>query len=480
MYSFKYLLTIICLFIAQFLTAQNYQAINGSSFAGSMAAGNNPAAIVHVPFAWDVTPVSIQVKQSTNAVKFSNVSLLASGDTIGFTVLKGTNKRYAFANQDVHLFNTRISLNTKSAIAFGLNVRSYIFATTSRYNWEDSTNSLEDFAKNNVTHSPLSGAAMGSVWAELYGTYAQTIFEDSRSILNAGLSIKVNRSIAGGYGRSPMIDYSKGPQRYSLNNGTIQYGYSANFDKDSAGNNATSFLQNNHYGVSADFGLEYILLSDEDKQEGGEYAYDTKIGISLMNIGRNAYRYGKNSLYAVAKTGVLDTTVENKFYGIGTLQEFTDSLKTITQNSNILSGNFNLYQPARVIINVDKHLVHNYFINAELTIPVLAIIAKNSLYLKDMNLLAITPRWEVKAMGVYLPMLINNQGQFWLGAAVKAGPILLGTHNLANLFTKTSIQNGGFYVALTIRPGKKYNRSDHYAADKTSKQTRNSINCPSL
>ena len=67
MHSLKNYLPIPFVLLFNFLTAQNYQAINGSPYAGSLAPGNNPASIVHVPYAWDITPFSVQFKQSTNA-----------------------------------------------------------------------------------------------------------------------------------------------------------------------------------------------------------------------------------------------------------------------------------------------------------------------------------------------------------------------------------------------------------------------------
>ncbi|MBC7423753.1 MAG: hypothetical protein H7334_09900, partial [Ferruginibacter sp.] len=56
MHFFKIYCTIAALLLFNCLAAQNYHAINGSSYAGSLGVGNNPASIVHVPYAWDVTP----------------------------------------------------------------------------------------------------------------------------------------------------------------------------------------------------------------------------------------------------------------------------------------------------------------------------------------------------------------------------------------------------------------------------------------
>lgn len=95
-----------------------------------------------------------------------------------------------------------------------------------------------------------------------------------------------------------------------------------------------------------------------------------------------------------------------------------------------------------------------------------------------MNLLALTPRWETKRFGAYLPVLMNTRKQVWAGGAFRAGPLLLGTHNLANLFSKNSFQNGGLYLALTIRPGKNHDRQREASNGKLNKQQERNLNCP--
>jgi hypothetical protein len=68
-----------------------------------------------------------------------------------------------------------------------------------------------------------------------------------------------------------------------------------------------------------------------------------------------------------------------------------------------------------------------------------------------MNLITLTPRWETRKFGIYLPVQYTSNNRFWIGGAFKAGPLLLGIHNWANIFTSNSMQNGGGYIALIIR-----------------------------
>ena len=485
---FKFYFSLLCLIQFNCLTAQNYQAINGSSYAGSLGVGNNPATIVNVPYAWDITPFSVQVKLATNAVKINNYSFLSSPKNANVTVNSGDKKRFAYTTQDIHLFNTRINLNSKSAIAFGANIRNYFFATGSRANYQDSIKTLGEFLTLNSAIQPLSAKAINSGWGEFYASFAHTIYEDGSRILNAGITLKVNRGLAGGYGKADNLTYTRSNTGneapvYLLRTGSLQYGYSSNFDSiDSTKSNSANqsvFLQRTNGSFSADIGFEYTFLTDEDKELGGDYAYDTKIGISVMDIGKSKYHYGTRSRIATAgRDGITDTILQNKFKFINSVDAFNDSLSGISNGFSTIGGNFNIYQPTRLIINVDQHLTDNFFINGELSLPLIGLVAKQSLYVKEMNLLAITPRWELKSWGAYLPILINNQKQFWIGGAFKAGPILMGTHNLANLFSKDKSQNGGFYIALTIRPGKFYDKESNRPSDKSAGKTLRNLQCP--
>lgn len=474
------------LLVFNFLPAQNYQAIHGSVYAGSLGVANNPASIVHVPFAWDVTPFSVQAKQSTNAYTIKKYSLLSSPNNITLDPVNGTKKRFVFANQDIHLLNTRIRLNARSAIAFGANIRSYMYASTSKNNYQDTAYSLADFFSVNLDNQPLSGDGAGSAWAEGYISYGRTIIDDGYRILNAGMSIKLNRSIAGGYINATGINYistvaSSGKIGYQLTEGRLQYGYSSNFDlidsNRSSATNTKSFLKQTYTGVSADIGIEYIFMDSED-EEADDYAYKTKIGISLLDIGGNKYKHSSRSRFASAvKTGINDTLLENKFNDVRNIDDFNDSLATVANVVSGINGDFVVYKPTRLVINADYHVRDKFFVNAELTVPVISL-AKNSIYIKDMNLLAITPRWETKRFGAYLPVLVNMRNQVWMGGALRAGPLLLGTHNLSNIFSKNKMQNGGFYLTLTIRPGRKADRQTEDSNGKLNKQQERNLTCP--
>jgi hypothetical protein len=466
--------------------AQNYQAIHGSSQAGGLGAANNPASIVHVPFAWDITPFSVQAKQATNAFTIKGYSLLSVPKNVEVHANLGEMKRFLFANQDIHLFNGRIRLDPKQAIAFGANIRVYTHAKVTSFNWQDSIASLRSFIRINTQNVPLTGEVRSMAWAEIFGTYARTIRDDADNILNAGVTIKVTRGLGAMYAdikeigiRSATVNGKPG---FILPSGQLQYGYSANLDavegEGGFGAKMKRLIQPTYSSIGASLGMEYIVPMELKDDEANEYNYDWKIGVSILDIGFNNYRHSANSrLVLLNRDDVSDSLVERRFENINSVEDFNDSVATIG-TSTPLSGDFQVYQPARLVVNVDKHLTGRFFLNSEISILLASLGAPTKYVMRDINMLAVTPRYETKTLGLYLPVTVTSQRQFWIGGAFKTGPLLFGVHNWANLFGKSKIQNGGLYLALTFRPGKKHDGTSRTRYRKMSKAERRQLECP--
>ncbi len=443
------------------LQAQDYRAIHGSSYAGALGAANNPASIVHVPFKWDVSPLAVQLKQSTNLLTINNFSLLSPGGNVTVTANPGNERRFLMSNQDIKVLNARIRLNEKSAIAFGASVRSYVSIKTSNLNWQDTIANVRDFMRINMSNSPLSVDVRTNGWAEVYGSYARTVLENENGILNAGITVKVNRGLAGSYLTASGFYQAPGTIHnqpgYLVSNGLLEYGYSSSLDAwDSSGSFSDQrklFLKKTFSTIAFSIGAEYIIPAESENF----YDYDLKIGASLLDIGFSNFQYSNNSRRALMnRSNVSDSLIQATFENLQNAGDVPDSLAQIAGNVSTLYGNFKVFQPTRLVINADKHLAGNFFINADITVPLSSLFGKQQLFVRDMNLITLTPRFETRVFGFYLPTSLNTEMQFWVGGALKAGPLLLGVHNWANLFSKSKSHNGGAYLAITIRPGRKY------------------------
>jgi len=449
-------------------SAQDYQAIKGSSFAGAMSASDNPASILSTPYPWDLTLFSVQEKNTTNAIRLTNLSYLSHphhSDTVGYNWTNGNIRRYAAATFNVHLLNIRFNVGRKQAFSFGANVRGYVNARTGKFNYNDTLANMNQFFSINQG-TTFQTSLVSSSWIELYGTYSKTILDNEKGRLNAGFTLRVTRGISGAFAQLNGGTVGRSIENsltvYNVAAGNAVYGYSNNYDlwntDHSTGRNLRDFVTHTQGGAGFDLGFEYLvkpqyvhIFGDPDDY----YDYTWKFGAALLDVGENVYVYGTQGRYAGSpNANATDVQLNEKFDNVGVLSQFNDSLATIVNNIGEPLGKFHIYDPARFNFNVDRMLPEHFAVNADLTLNLGGSNKGKHLFTKDFTLFALTPRWETKNLGGYLPIEVTTDGRVWVGGAFKAGPLLLGVHNWANVFSKTKIANGGFYLALVIRPGK--------------------------
>ncbi|MBS1567086.1 MAG: hypothetical protein JST39_22075, partial [Bacteroidetes bacterium] len=95
--------SLLSLTIAAGADTQNYHAVNGSSYAGSLGVSNNPAAMVNTPYKWDFTLFGLQETNSTNAVSIWNFSYLTGPADSKFYFSGGNYERAAKVNLNLNL-----------------------------------------------------------------------------------------------------------------------------------------------------------------------------------------------------------------------------------------------------------------------------------------------------------------------------------------------------------------------------------------
>ncbi|HVW59693.1 MAG TPA: hypothetical protein VHC48_06655 [Puia sp.] len=445
--------------------AQNYHAIEGSPFAGSLGVANNPASILSTPYPWDVTLFSVQEQHSTNAVTLHDFSFLSFGDTITYQWASGYKKRFVAADYNVHLLNARIALDKRQAIAFGANLRGYTVARTGPFNYHDSLQNMNQFFNINPS-TVYDGNMTSSTWLELSLTYSRTIVDDESKRINAGITLKGMRGVSGAFAQMAAGGVGRGVSGtqtiYFLKAGSARYGYSSNYDRwkkdKSTMQNLKDLFGNSRPSASMDLGFEYwvkrqAVIRNIEKDDA-YYDYEWKIGVALLDVGQNVYKYGTQSRAASnPRSDISDLDLNRKFDSVKTLAQFNDSMATIVNNFGALNGLFKVWNPMRLVINVDRPIQEYWSINGNLSLNMPWNSTPKRFVVKDLSFLTLTPRWEKKKLGAYLPIQITSDGKFWVGGAFKAGPVLFGWHNWANIFSKSKMANGGLYLALVIRPG---------------------------
>lgn len=442
-------------------TAQNYHAVQGSFYAGSLGIMNNPASMLNTPYKWDLTLLGTQLKSTTNIFTIHKYSLLSNPAKSEYGIDNGEFARRALIGFNTNLFNTRITLARNHAIGFGVNVRGYTRVRSSPYRFIDTIGNTADFLNMNERNQPMEVRAINSTWIEIFGSYARTIFETSKGRLNAGFTLKASRGVAGAFVTLENARFDKtaiGNRNFNvLENARASYGYSINFDQwnkeKETGQNLRDLVRYADGGASIDVGIEYLIKTQEvpTYEDDDYYDYDWKISLSLLDAGLNQFRYGRESRsLSGINPNMADSILDEKFRTAGNFGDVNDSLATVVQSFNNLNGKFSVLNPMRLVMNADRFLVNDFYINGEISVNLSSLFKKYH-YVQELNFITVTPRWETRKWGVYLPMQYNAGGKFWIGGAFKAGPVLFGFHNWGNVFSKKSMQNGGGYIAFVIR-----------------------------
>lgn len=446
---------------------QQYQAVHGSNYAGSLGVMNNPASALSSPLPWDITLLGLQLKNSTNFFYIEKYDPTGKNPQLAAWLQNGEYKRRLNTQFNMNLLNARFRTSNRSAVSFGMNVRSASLGGSSTYNFIDTILEPNTFLKVNMNNQPLDAFVRSSTWAEAYGSLALNLADKKHFIWNAGVTIKSNMGLAGIHAsitKGQFKEYVRPVYNlYEVTTADLNYGYSANLDfwdpAASTNSNLKRYFNQSRRGGSIDLGMEWIIKDQQQIElfnNKSQYNYTWKLGISLLDLGYASYAYGLESVSTSGvKPNINGIALARKFDStiIG-LDVLNDSIQTAVAQFNTLTGDFRISHPTRLVFNVDRQITDLIYINAELSIPIQALPAATYMQTRDFNLLTITPRRETPKYGVYLPLSITREGSFWIGAAVKAGPVLFGFHRVP-IGTKTSYQNGGAYLAYTISPSEK-------------------------
>ncbi len=442
-------LSLLLLLSSVTLTGQGYQALHGSAYTGSTAVFNNPASPVNSVHKWDLTLFSAQLKLTSNSAY-----LKATNGTRELTLKDDLSSKFIHANADLSLLNFLYRMDDKSAVNFGIRARTYLHTKTAPFRFTDSITSLHSFLIANNNRPFLEGFATQSGWMEADLTYSKLLFEDSRSRLSGGVTLQIMKALSGAFIKLNRVSYFESKNAtdtlFSLTDGSGSMGYSGNYDESTF----KDFFKKSRTGLGLSLGIEYMTYNAETTAgtNNNSLNYDWKIGLSLMDLGANQFSPGAASVQLFGPNyAITDAAIDRKLISTPDLQSFKDSLRTIFTNSADITAPFKIANPTRLILNIDRNLGNHFYVNGELNMNFYSSSGYTKLRTRELNLLTVTPRWETLNWGAYLPVQYNTQGQLWVGMAVKAGPLVVGFHNLG-LLKKEPMLNGGGYLLLSIHP----------------------------
>lgn len=457
-----FLILLLCATLLS-LKAQYFPAFQGSNDAGSIASKQNPASIVNNPKKWDLTILGIQAEAQSNAIEVKNYSLLSNPKNSVWRFNEGEFKRQLNFNSSINLFNARIAIDRKKSVTLGANIRSITDMSLTRFNYLKTFKDFDELVLNNLYNQNLRLDFTSSSWMEIYGGYAQTVLDNERMRLNIGGALKINNGLFAAEGQMSNLQFQPfppimvtGAPIYLLQNGNLNYNYSQNpLQYPASSNPLKSFFTKTSRTLNLDAGMELLIKTQavtDYFDEDDYYDYRWKIGLSIMDMGYTRFQYNNKSSAFTLTDPQTNIDLKNAFKGGVTGPEsFNKSLENMGGTLTHPNGKFNILSPVRMNVNVDYFIKYEYYLNASLTYSLSHLLGPQSAQVAYNNFLTITPRWENARYGWYMPWSMNRLGKFWVGGAVKAGPLVFGINNLKYIFTKNSLFDGGFYLGFIYK-----------------------------
>lgn len=487
--SFLITFQLICFFCA---AQSSYTGYHSSTYAGVYGILNNPADILNHRFRGDFNLAGVSAAAGNNVFSFKYKN--RNDDNGGFSFADPITKNgKANINADVFGPSLLIRLSDKHAFAITTRVRTMVNAHGISHPI------LNLLAQNHIDSSLINNRlALSNMavnvhgWKEVALTYSRQIANTDYGVWKLGASVKYLGGLAAlsfgtnklsfTYDSVPDPAGGTGKKDAIINNtGTVRLDYTKIPDSLSTVNEYLSFK---NPGLGLDVGVSYEY---RDEMQVYETAYSDRtanyiwrIGASITDIG--FIRYNKKEMDGFAVNFAGST------YLIDQLTAPSDSSNG-EQIGNYYKNLFNARtEPSALTMQLPTtlHLSYDRFFNkvvgiqAQVNIPLM--FSRINFYTGNYNpvSVSVTPRAEISWAGVYMPLSYNSIFGFQAGAAMRLGPLVIGSASIIKArFAKTKSADVYFILRgpfFGYRPYK--NKSYGQSTPKLTRKQQRELGCP--
>ncbi len=452
------LFAVICLYagaqdFAGFRTG-NYNGVNGVFF--------NPANIADSRYRFDLNLFSLNAVVGNNQASFKLGDLGHSfnGDSLKNQVF-GKNAGPASGLASISLQGPSLMFNI-GKLSFALSTRGRVVTNISNIDGKLFQKISQDFQTDPaLPYTIQSGNDMRLNvigWTEYgFSVARQLSSPQDKNLFKMGVTIKYLQGVGNAYLNINNFTGTLNQDNVTLKNyltgttGHIALGFSggtfSNFTLDQLTKGSGS-------GIGGDIGFVYEIRRNDSMHRAGrdENKYRLKIGVALLDLGsilftRDVQRSGA---YDIHVTGV------QKYYlsdlsGV-TIDNYNQHFQASPQYFTPTTDNGSTYStslPTTLQLNLDYNIHRGFYLDFGGQIAMSSATGKpyNPEYF---NAFTVTPRFEGRAIGLYVPINYNELTKFNAGLSVRLGPLFFGSGSiLTSLFSssKQADLHIGFHIA---------------------------------
>lgn len=463
--------------------AQDYLGYTTGNYSGVSSLTYNPAGIVDSRFKVDIALTGANVYVGNNYVGVDKIALFNpkyfnDEDFADKYLLRSTNKKsYAgYVNASIQLPSALITLTKNDAIAISGRIRSVtningLEQPIMDLVWE----SLKYQPNWDQTFTNKRVEAQTNTWAEYGISYGRVLYNKGQHFLKGGITVKLLQGLGSAHMFATDVSYKfENADTVDIAKADVNYGHSDNliFDTNNGNDFKYEFVANPTVGF--DFGFEYEWrpkYADYQYEMDGKKGlwrrdknkYKLKVGFSVLDLGSIKYTKSPNSRNFTANVEDLPTS---SFDNVKDIQSFDSTLNSLFTNTED-KGSYRMGLPAAISFQVDWNIWKGLYLNFS---PFISLTPGTSNPHKSRvwNNYALTPRYELKWFGVYLPNAYNTLSGFNSGISLRLGPVIIGSGTLFSSLGKKAVRETDVHVLfkIPIPYGKPKDRDNDHVSDK--------------
>ena len=456
-------------------TAQDFPGFRSANYGGANSVFFNPANIADSRYKWDFNLLSISTMVGNDKASFN---LKTIGESFGSDSLMN---RFIGNNPG----NTSAIINASiqgPSVMFALNKKSSVALTTRARVMFNALDIDGKLANQLISNTPDESSLPYSIqsasdmriningWSEIGASYARVLKSDGPHFIKSGITLKYLGGVANGYVRAKnitgTIDFDNAIDEAYLNNttGLLEIGMGGiNIDELSGGNNEATIgykklLKFNGSGIGADIGFVYELrrnaeahtYGDDNEERRDVNKYKLKLGLALLDIGGINYKKDmkRSGSYNVDISGTEKWYFQRELADkpIDSIKHYLDTHpEYFTPTGSNSAASYKAALPTTLQVDADYNIHKGFYVNA------MGILAMNNGSKAGSanyyNSFTVTPRFESRALGIFLPVSYNSLTQLNAGAGLRLGPLFVGSGSALTALLGNSKQ-ADFYFGL--------------------------------
>ncbi len=445
--------------------AQDWLGYHSSNYAGIHAVNYNPAFLAGNNYKLDVSLIAghIQVQNDfvglDNQVIFEPTRTGADPDFNRQYLRFSDHTQFYSAFTNVHLQAPSVlwQFSPRDAIGFAPALRVFM-------NADHLDRRLARLAIEGLDYPPYWNYDQDNLYmridahayAEYALSYARTLYNDEGLVIKAGITGKVLQGISAAEFQGTGFTHSL----QNMDTIDIRRFSGELYMSEGVANQAPGFRFEGGPSFGLDFGMIFEIHPGNYRKKGlvsqrnyvrkkgllteDETPYTARFGFSVSDIGSISYATDpRSAIFYINR----DSIPLDEFNSIGSASDLGNFLETNYQGINSNDSSFSMLLPTTLRFFGDLRFIHNVGLHAGMQI---GLFGGRSTRFKNAQLTQfnVTPRWEIKYFGAYMPFTIDEMGLFNWGISLRAGPLVIGTGDLLSNLAKGYVMGSSFHFGL--------------------------------